>query len=131
MDAASRPLLRAVETIVAPDKEHGQVVVLRDTQGVTGGHAVLPPALVPVVSRFTGRTTCAQIAAEESKEIGEAIPVAVVVRLAEELDAGLFLEGPTFRAARDKVQQAFAEGTVRPASHAGGAYYADREALAR
>jgi AmmeMemoRadiSam system protein B len=131
MDAASRPVLRAVETVVVPDREHGQVVILRDTQGVTGANAVLPPPLLPIAARFTGKATCAQIAVEASKDLGEEVPVAVVVRLAEELDKGLFLEGPTFRAARDKVEQAFAEGSVRAASHAGGAYYADREALAR
>jgi AmmeMemoRadiSam system protein B len=120
-----------VETVVVPDKEHGQVVVLRDTQGVTAGHAVLPPVLVPIVSRFTGRVTCAQIAVDASRELGEEVPVAVVVRLAEELDEGLFLEGPTFRAARERVERAFAQGKVRPASHAGGAYYADKAALAK
>src|SRR5258708_23542106 len=116
MDASSRPSVRAVETSVVPDKEHGQVVVLRDTQGVTSGHAVLPPALVPIVSRFNGMTTCAQIAVEASRELGQEVPVAVVVRLAEELDSALFLDGPTFRAARDKVERDFATGKVRPAS---------------
>lgn len=131
MDAASRPALRAVETIVVPDKEHGRVLVLRDTQGVTSGHAVLPPLLVPILSRFNGQMTCAQIAREASKEIGEQVPVEVVVRLAEELDRGLFLDGPTFRAARARVEREFAEGRVRPASHAGGAYHGEKAALER
>jgi AmmeMemoRadiSam system protein B len=131
MDPTSRPTLRAVETIVVPDKEHGRVLVLRDTQGVTSAHATLPPVLVPILARFNGRLTCAQIAAEASKEIGEEVPTEVVVRLARELDTGLFLEGPTFRAARARVEQEFADGPVRPASHAGGAYHGDRAALAR
>src|ERR1700690_4430968 len=100
MDEARRPAPRPVETIVVPDKQHGRVLVLRDTQGVTSGHAALPPVLVPILQRFTGRLTCTQIAREASKEIGEAVPVEVVIRLAEELDQGLFLEGPTFRAAK-------------------------------
>lgn len=124
-------MLRAVETIVVPDKEHGQVVVLRDTQGVTSGHAVLPPPLVSIVSRFNGRSTCAQIALEASEELRQEIPVSVVIRVAEELEAGLFIEGAAFRAARDKVERDFADSAVRPASHAGGAYYADNAALTR
>jgi AmmeMemoRadiSam system protein B len=129
MDEHSRPALRSVETIAAPDKEHGRVLVLRDTQGVSEGHAVLPPALLPIVGRFTGRLTCAQIAAEASEQLGVTVPVEVVVRLADELERGLFLEGATFQAARTRVERQFAESTVRAATHAGGAYHGERSKL--
>src|SRR5579885_2393598 len=99
MDAHSRPALRPVESIVVPDREHGQVLVLRDTQGVTDAHAVVPPVLVPVVARLTGRLSCEEIAREAGAEIGAEVPVEVVVRLAGELEAGLFLEGERFREA--------------------------------
>jgi AmmeMemoRadiSam system protein B len=129
MDEHSRPTLRSVETILVPDEEHGRVLLLRDTQGVTEGHAVLPPALLPIVGRFTGQLTCAQIAREASEQLGSAIPVEVVVRMAEELDRGLFLEGAAFRAARDRAMREFSEADVRPATHAGGAYHGDRSKL--
>jgi AmmeMemoRadiSam system protein B len=131
MDASSRPALRAVESIVVPDKQHGRVLVLRDTQGVTDAHAAIPPVLVPVVARFAGKLTCAEIAREASAEVGGEVPVEVVVRLADELEKGLFLEGRTFRQARQRVERDFAESAVRPATHAGGAYHADRGALER
>src|SRR5581483_8107845 len=35
--ASFRPRLRAVETIVVPDRKHGKVLVLRDTQGIAQG----------------------------------------------------------------------------------------------
>jgi MEMO1 family protein len=129
VDANSRPALRSLETIVVPDPEHGQVLVLRDTQGVTEASAVLPPALVPIVSRFTGDRTCAEIAVAASQELGVEVPVDVVARLASELERGLFLQGPTFRAARARVEREFADASVRPATHAGGAYYGDRAKL--
>jgi AmmeMemoRadiSam system protein B len=125
MDARSRPALRPVESIVVPDREHGRVLVLRDTQGVTDANAVIPPVLVPVVARFTGGATCEEIARQASGEIGTEVPVEVVVHLAEELERGLFLEGDAFRRARAKVERDFAESAVRPASHAGGAYHGD------
>lgn len=131
MDASSRPALRAVESIVVPDKQHGRVLVLRDTQGITDAHAVVPPPLVPVVARFDGSRTCAEIAREASSELGGKVPVDVVVRLASELERGLFLDGDTFCAARDRVRREFAESPVRPASHAGGAYYKEARKLAR
>jgi AmmeMemoRadiSam system protein B len=125
MDARSRPALRPVESIVVPDREHGRVLVLRDTQGVTEANAVIPPVLVPVVARFTGGATCEEIARQASTEIGADVPVEVVVRLAGELEQALFLEGDAFRRARANVERAFAESPVRPASHAGGAYHGD------
>lgn len=131
MDEGSRPLLRPVESIVVPDREHGRVLVLRDTQGVTDANAVIPPVLVPIVARFGGRLTCAQIAGEASREIGSEIPVQVVVRLASELERGLFLEGAAFREARQRVEREFAESAVREASHAGGAYHGERSKLRR
>jgi AmmeMemoRadiSam system protein B len=131
MDARYRPALRPVETIVVPDKQHGRVLVLRDTQGVTEANAVIPPVLVPLLARFTGHATCAEIARDASAEIGSEVPVEVVVHLAQELEKGLFLEGPSFRAARARVEREFAESPVRPATHAGGAYHGEPAALSR
>jgi hypothetical protein len=129
MDRLSRPALRPVESIVVPDREHGRVLVLRDTQGVTDAHAVIQPILASVVARFSGRQTCEEIAVEASAEVGTVIPIDVVVRLATELERGLFLEGPVFRAARAKVERDFADSPVRAATHAGGAYHGERGAL--
>ncbi len=125
----SRPALRPVESIVVPDARHGRLLVLRDTQGVTDAQAAIPPSLIPIVSRFTGGSTCEQIAGDVSRELGETVPVELVVKLADELERGLFLEGPRFREARARVESDFAEATVRPASHAGGAYLADPSGL--
>lgn len=107
------------------------MLVLRDTQGVTDAHAVIPPPLVPIVARFNGGATCSEIARECSRELGSAVPVSVVLRLAEELERGLFLDGPLFQAARARVEREFADATVRPASHAGGAYHLQASALER
>jgi MEMO1 family protein len=131
MDPRSRPALRPVESIVIPDKQHGRVLLLRDTQGVTDAHAVVPPVLVPVVARFNGRLTCEEIASDVSEEMGAQVPVDVVIRLAEELERALFLDGVPFRAAFARVEREFAGATVRPAAHAGGAYHGERRALER
>jgi len=131
MDARSRPILRSVESIVVTDQHHGRVLVLRDTQGVTDAHAVIPPMLVPIVTRFTGSATCTEIARECSRELGSTVPTAVVVRLAEELERGLYLESPAFHVARARVEREFAEASVRPPSHAGGAYHRQAHALER
>lgn len=129
IDPSSRPALRAIESIAVPDPRHGRVLLLRDTQGVTDAHAIIPPELVPIVSRFTGESTCREIARDASRELGIDVPVEAVVRLAEQLDEGLFLDGVRFRRARDRIEREFADASVRPASHAGGAYHGDKGKL--
>jgi len=114
-----------VETIVVPDPEHGRVLMLRDTEGVAEGSVSVPPPLIPIVARFTGEKTCEQIAEELSSELGSKVEVSVVLRAAKALEDALFLEGPAYRAAREKTVAAFSALPTRPASHAGGAYLAD------
>lgn len=128
-NASSRPALRSLESIVVPDRKHGRVVVLRDTQGVTDRQAVIPQGLLPIVARFNGSRTCAEIASDLSGELGETVPVDAIVHLADELEKGLFLEGEAFEAAKRKIEEDFASAEVREASHAGGAYHDDADKL--
>ena len=130
MPAPRKPRLRPVETIVVPDPRHGKVLVLRDTQGVAQGQAVLPPPLIPIVARFSGRLTIGQIARDASKELGGEVSEDLVEKIAEQLDEGLFLEGPTFERALEKVRADFDAAPLRPASHAGGAYPGEEGELA-
>jgi AmmeMemoRadiSam system protein B len=126
---SSRPRLRPIETIVVQDRRLGRALMLRDTQGVTSSQAVLPMEVLPIASRFTGTLTCEEIARQASKEIGERIPVEVVVRLATELEEALFVDGAPYRRERARIEREFADADVREASHAGGAYHDDPDLL--
>jgi MEMO1 family protein len=131
MDSNSRPALRPIESIVVADAQHGRVLVLRDTQGISDANAVIPPPLVPIVARFTGQMTCEEVAGDVSRELGVALPVEVVVRLADELERRLMLEGAAFREAFARVEGEFSRAAIRAAAHAGGAYHGDRRSLER
>jgi len=122
--------LRPVETIVVQDRRLGRALMLRDTQGVAANHVVLPMEVVPIVARFTGNATCEEIARDLSKEAGEQVPVALVIRLASELEDALFVEGAPYKKERARIEKEFADAAVRPASHAGGAYHDDPKELA-
>lgn len=104
--------------------------MLRDTQGVASNHVVLPLEVVPIIARFAGTATCEEIARQLSHESGEAVPVSLVVRLASELEDALFVEGTPYKKERARIEQEFANASVRPASHAGGAYHDDPKKLA-
>lgn len=125
------PKLRPVEAVVIPDGVHGRALMLRDTQGIADNAIIIPGALAPVVSRFDGRRSVAEIAADASRAIGQTINAALVLQLAEELDRAWMLDSPRFRARRREVVRAFTEAPVRLAAHAGGAYHGDAAELAR
>jgi AmmeMemoRadiSam system protein B len=127
----TRPRLRPVESIVIPDAQHGKLLVLRDTQGIASANASLPPALVPIVARFDGTRSCEEIAKESARDLGQEVPFELVVKLANDLDAALFLDGARYQEALAKVERHFAEAPVRAASHAGGAYFDDAHALGK
>lgn len=99
--------------------------MLRDTQGVAASHVVLPMEVLPIVARFGGKETCEEIARSVSKEVGEKVPVSLVIQLASELEDALFVDGPPYRRERARIEKDFADAAVRPASHAGGAYHDD------
>lgn len=105
--------------------------MLRDTQGVASSHVLLGEEHLPVVARFDGRATCAEIARAASRETGRRVPTELVVQLATELEEALFVEGDAYRQARARAHAAFRSAAVRPASHAGGSYHADPLLLGR
>jgi AmmeMemoRadiSam system protein B len=96
---------------------------------VTDAQASIPPALIAIVGRFDGALTCAEIAAEATRDVGEPVPVELVVKLANELDRALFLEGKRFDDGVATITRDFASASVRAASHAGGAYHGDAHQL--
>jgi len=105
--------------------------MLRDTQGVAKTHAVLPMDLVPIITRFDGRATCEEIAASVSREVRERVPVELVVKVATELEDGLFVEGAPYKLARARIEAEFADAETRAASHAGGAYHGEAKKLSQ
>lgn len=104
--------------------------MLRDTQGIAASPAIVPMALLPIITRLDGTATCAEIAREASREAGETVPVGMVVKLATELEESLFAAGPAFDRAYARAADTFRAAAVRPASHAGGAYHDDPIQLA-
>src|SRR4051812_40555869 len=114
---------------MVPDERFGQALVLRDTEGVTPGVVTVPAPLIPIVARFTGEHSLPEIPALAGEQLGTPVPLSIVEKVCRDLDEALFLEGPRYQAARQRVRAEFAELEVRTASHAGGAYHADPHKL--
>ena len=124
MTRAGNPKLRALEAF--PVEQEGQrCVALRDPAGYTDQIAVLPPALLDLVSLFDGDHSVEEIQEILRGRHGKAPTAKQIADVVEQFDAAGFLESDRFRERRRALEDAFRRSPVRPAAHAGGAYAGD------
>ena len=129
MTRSGNPRLRALEAF--PVEHEGQrCIALRDPAGFTDQIAVLPAALLDLVSLFDGEHSVEMIRGILQRRHGEAPTTAQIAEVIERLDAAGLLEGERFERRRRGLEDAFRRSPIRPAAHAGGAYAADAVALA-
>jgi len=124
------PRLRALEAFPV-EHEGRRCVALRDPAGLTDQIAVLPAALLDLVSLFDGDHSVEEIREILGRRRGEAPTPEQIADVIERFDAAGFLDSERFRERRRALEDAFRQGPVRRAAHAGGAYAGDPEALAR
>lgn len=113
-----RPTLRDLR--VEHTQQDGRPgVALSDPYGIAKGPIFVPDGLLPIVGRFDGTKTVAEIQAELEAAPGQELPSNLVAGLAAQFDEMKFLEGPAFRAEFDQVVAAFANQGTRPSPLAG------------
>jgi AmmeMemoRadiSam system protein B len=125
MDA---PRLRPVEAFPV-EHDGSRFVALRDPAGYTASILMLPPALVELVALFDGQRSVVDIQAELARRHGEIVPREDIERVVAMLDEHGFMDSDRFAQLRAATDGAFLASPLRPASHAGGAYPGDGEAL--
>lgn len=129
MTRSDNPRLRALEAF--PVEHEGQrCIALRDPAGFTDQIAVLPAALLDLVSLFDGEHSVEAIRGILERRHGQAPTTAQIAEIIERFDTAGFLEGERFAQRRRGLEDAFRRSPIRPAAHAGGAYAADAAALA-
>ena len=123
-----RPRLRAIEAFPV-EHEGERYLALRDPAGFTPSVAMLPMALLEIVSLFDGEHSIDDIRAAVLRHTGEQVERKRIIELAATLDEHGFLDSERFHARRAAIEGEFLASPVRPATHAGGAYAAEPEAL--
>jgi AmmeMemoRadiSam system protein B len=122
------PRLRQVEAFPV-EHEGRRCVALRDTAGYTDAIVLLRGPLLEIVSLFDGAHSLEDIQAAVMRRHGELVPRERIAAIAEGLDAQGFLDSPRFAERRAAVDRCFLDAPARPASHAGGAYPGEPDAL--
>ena len=124
-----KPRLRVLEAF--PVEHQGQrCVALRDPAGFTDQIAVLPPALLDLVSLFDGDHSVEQIREILQRRHGRAPSAGQIGEVIGRFDAAGFLDSEGFRQRRRDLEDTFRRSPVRAAAHAGGAYAGEASALA-
>ena len=122
-----RPELRPLEIVPVSSKQ-GQLFTLRDPEGF-GQMVVMPFGAVVLAALMDGQHTLSEIQAAFQKQTGVAAPLADVENIIRRLDDAYLLAGERFDRYRREQIEAYLTGPVRAASHAGGAYAEEPEAL--
>ncbi|HET7342305.1 MAG TPA: AmmeMemoRadiSam system protein B [Methylomirabilota bacterium] len=122
------PRLRPIEAFPV-EHEGERYVALRDPAGYTPSVVMLPSGLLEVVALFDGEHEVVDIQAEIMRETGELVTAEHIEKLAAALEEHGFLDTPAFAERRQRMDRAFLDAPTRPASHAGGAYAGEPDAL--
>ena len=123
------PRLRMAIEAVPTEHEGEAYVALRDPSGYTPSVIMLPVSLLEIVAMFDGEHPIVDMQAALIERHGELVPSDQIEKLVTMLDTHGFLESAAFATRRKAIERSFLDATSRPASHAGGAYAADPEAL--
>jgi AmmeMemoRadiSam system protein B len=111
------------------EHEGRSCIALRDPAGYTDAVVVLAEPLLEVVSLFDGEHSILDIQEAIMRRHGALLPRERIEAIAEALDVQGFLDSVRFAERRAAVDREFLGAPTRPASHAGGAYPAEAEAL--
>ena len=112
------------------EQEGERRIALRDPAGFTDQIAVFPIALLDLVSLFDGEHSVPEIQGILRRRHGQAPTAEQIGRLVASLDEAGFLDSPRFSERRSVIEEAFRQSPLRAATHAGGAYAGEPDALA-
>lgn len=125
-----KPALRHLD--VRHDEQNGQPgLVLSDPLGLSQQQIFIPNGLLPIVGRFDGDHSIADIATAVANQTGQTISTQLVEGLFQQLDDCGLMEGKKFRAQLAAASQEFLSLPGRPAFHAGhsAGYPGDRDGV--
>ncbi|MGI9428556.1 MAG: AmmeMemoRadiSam system protein B [Bythopirellula sp.] len=127
MPSPIRPRIRQLELVPLEDGQE-PTYALRDPHGFAGT-AALPMGAATLVTLMNGERTLSELQAAFAEQVGQPIPLAEVEKVVKQLDERMFLDNENFADHRAAITEAYEELDVRPAAHAGGAYFGEFDAL--
>lgn len=119
-EVTCKPQLRLLETFAVPAEHGGETTIgLRDPSGLSDVVLTLSPAALFLMALMDGTRDYAAIRAEFHATHGHDVPRDTFVRVVDQLEQAMFLEGPGFEAHYEQLQAAYRAAAVRPMPHAG------------
>jgi MEMO1 family protein len=106
-------------------------LLIRDSFRYSDSVLIVPPPLVQCLSCFDGQQTPLDLRAVLVEVLGELQVGDLEDQLIDVLTRSGFLEDETFHTMKAEREREFAESSVRPPSHAGSAYPAERDELVK
>lgn len=128
--AEAYPKLRHVDAYAV---QHGgqRFICLRDATHLTQQVLPVSPAAVAILRCLDGKHSLRDIQAEFCRVTQQVLPLEQLQSFIAKLDEALLLVSPRFQAYQENVLRTFRESPIREPSHAGTAYPATSEQIAR
>jgi MEMO1 family protein len=104
-------------------------LLIRDALGYSDTTMIVPPVLVQCLHLFDGEGTELDLRQMLVQSTGDLNVGEIIEHLVRSLSDAGFLEDDTYRRLKEERHQVFADSRRREASHAGGAYPEEPEAL--
>ncbi len=122
------PKLRHID-VFPVETENGQMVALRDPNGIATEMLIISPDILYILRYFDGRHSLEEVQEEYRLAFGKKLEDAQLQQVVDHLDTYFFLDNQTYATKRKQVEQEFLQLPARPAVHAGQSYEADAIAL--
>ncbi len=121
------PALRPDIEPVPVNVEGERLIALRDPEELTPETAMVQPGALPVLEYFDGANSVEDIRVNLAQRGAGFIGIDEIQALADALDRCFLLDNDRYRLELERLTEAFAATTVRPARHAGAAYPEDAD----
>ncbi len=119
------PRIRWIEAIPI-EQEGKELIVLRDTEGITENALVVSREVAFMISLMDGSRTVRDIQLDFMRAGGELVYIEKIEELVRVMDSHLLLFNENFRNHFDKVREEYEKSPVRKAFLAGKSYAANR-----
>ncbi|MGC8727733.1 MAG: AmmeMemoRadiSam system protein B [Elusimicrobiales bacterium] len=117
-----KPLIKAETEIIPAKTDKGEVIILKDNEGLTNQTIVMPIETIALIQFFNGQNSIKDMQSQILKLTSHIIPEHEIIEFVKQLEEANFLESEKIKEIRIKSYEEFKKSDIRKAIHKGLSY---------